>query len=462
MLCGVGTYALLENLDEPPLTYVAVSHFVRSFLTLGFIIVDYKFSGDPIHEIHQRNAERVLKMCLANRGLWIKIGQHISALENIIPYEYTNTMKACQDNVTAISFERIKAQIEKETGRTLKDLYIEFDAKPCASASIGQVHRAYLHSGQKVAVKVQYPRLSETLNREVYLLDVLISVTEWFFPAISLKWLVREFKINLPIELDFLNEGKNAETLARHFSSRNDVTTPKIYWNLTTKKVITMEFIDGVKITRENLELMHISPQQVSDILMEVYAQQIFVNGFVHVDPHVGNIFVRRRNNWKGFELVFLDHGLYKTLSNEFMTDYSKLWKSIIFQEMDEITRLSKKIGVDSPELLSIMLTYKEIGKQTEDVHVDEMMAFGQANFIDILRVLSQVPSEMVLIFKANELLRGIQMSYSLSMTESHQIFAKYALRNWISDVDSLLERAWWKFYIKLYLYFRYLRSIFY
>lgn len=447
-------YILLYKLDEVPLFYINFLHFIRSIFIIFIIIIDYKLlpvyqrilnqpEDEILKDIHKRASKFLLNLCLNNGSIFIKIGQHIAALNNIIPPEYTETFKVCQDSVTPFPFEKIEKEFYKQMNQKIEDVFMDFSKKPLACASIGQVHKAVLANGKKVAVKIQYPRLEESLENDLKIIDLLIHISEFFFKDLHLNWIIREFKINLPSELDFINEGKNSERLQKNFEKI--IKTPKIYWYLTNKKVITMEFIDGKKLTKENLIEMNINSKRVSQILSSVFAKQIFLDGLVHCDPHMGNIMIRKAYNWDGFELVFLDHGLYKVLDDQFRKNYSTLWKSLILKDYKKLNEICKELGVD-PNLFHVMLTY-----ETWDRHLSfqELQNFGKENFINVLNTLSKLSSEMILLLKANELLRSLQTNLgSYNYIKEFAYFAVYSLRK---------NESFWNYFYYTFILF-YLR----
>jgi predicted unusual protein kinase regulating ubiquinone biosynthesis (AarF/ABC1/UbiB family) len=156
-----------------------------------------------------------------------------------------------------------------------------FSEKPIAAASMAQVHSAKLKSGEEVAVKVQYPSLERSLYADIKTLELLIRLTEYIFPKVHLSWLVREIQINVPFEMDFINEANNCERLQKNFQHRQDISTPKIYWSFTTHKVLTMEFVKGIKLSNiDELNKNHFDLKGISKTVSEVFAQQIFIDGF--------------------------------------------------------------------------------------------------------------------------------------------------------------------------------------
>lgn len=191
-------------------------------------------------------------------------------------------MEVCQDQVTPFPFSEVERIFLEEFGKPIEHYFQHFETRPFAAASLAQVHQAILHSGQKVAVKVQYPRLSETLNSDLLTIEILTKVVEFFFPNIKLNWILDEIKINIPDELNFEKEAKNCERFNQDFAHLKNVCAPKIFWEVTSPKIITSEFIDGVKISNlEGLRELDADFKFISQLLVDVFCTQIFFNGYV-------------------------------------------------------------------------------------------------------------------------------------------------------------------------------------
>lgn len=162
-----------------------------------------------------------------------------------------------------------------------------------------------------MAVKVQHPYVQGNSKVDMKTMEILVKIMSWVFPEFKFQWLVDESKKNIPQELNFVQEGHNAEKLAKMFGDVNWLHIPKVKWDLTTSRVLTMEFLDGGQVNDLNYIKKHnIDPFEISDKLGQLYSSMIFINGFVHSDPHPGNIFVRKSNRGD-CDVILFDHGLY-------------------------------------------------------------------------------------------------------------------------------------------------------
>lgn len=192
-----------------------------------------------------------------------------------------------------------------------EQLFESFDAEPLGTASLAQVHRATLKTGEEVAVKVQHPYVKGNSMVDMKTMEVLCRIMSWVFPDFKMQWLVEESKKNLPIELDFLHEGRNAEKVAGMFKDIKWLKVPKILWDISTQRVLVMEFLAGGQVNDlEYIEKHKIDKFEVANKIGQLYSNMIFINGFVHSDPHPGNILVRK-NDKNETDIILLDHGLY-------------------------------------------------------------------------------------------------------------------------------------------------------
>ncbi|KAE8586127.1 hypothetical protein XENTR_v10021559 [Xenopus tropicalis] len=267
-------------------------------------------------QVHFRSAHRLLDLCCANRGTFIKVGQHLGALEYLVPPEYTKTLSVLHSQAPCTPFPDVVQVIREDLGKEISEVFVEFEEKPLGAASLAQVHRAVLQDGRKVAVKVQHPKVQAQSARDILLMEVLLHAVKKIFPQFEFMWLIEEAKKNLPLELDFENEGRNAEKMSAIVSSFSFLRIPRIYWELSTKRVLVMEYMEGGQVNdREYMKRNQIDINQVARALGQLYSEMIFVHGFVHCDPHPGNVLVRQNPETLVPEIILLDHGLYQFMA---------------------------------------------------------------------------------------------------------------------------------------------------
>ena len=246
---------------------------------------------------------------------FIKIGQALGTRADLLPLPYVKELALLQDQVPAFSTAEAFARIESELGRPLHEAYVEIDSEPIASASLGQVYRARLASGDEVAVKVQRTALAETISIDVAILYRLVKLTNRFFPKANenADWegMLHEFYSTVFEELDYVKEGRNADRFRYNFRTWRAIRVPKVFWSHTTTKVLTLEFIRGTKVVDvEGLRARRISAVKVNRLLVRTYLKQLLEDGFFHADPHPGNLLVMDSGH-----LAFFDFGMVGRIS---------------------------------------------------------------------------------------------------------------------------------------------------
>ncbi|XP_053143340.1 aarF domain-containing protein kinase 1 isoform X4 [Hemicordylus capensis] len=370
-------------------------------------------------KVHLRSAKRLRDLCCANRGTFIKVGQHLGALDYLLPEEYTHTLKVLHSQAPQSSMEEIEQVIREDLGKEIKELFVSFEDAPLGAASLAQVHKAVLQDGRTVAVKVQHPKVQAQSAKDILLMEILLVAVKQIFPDFEFMWLVEEAKKNLPLELDFLNEGRNAEKVAHMLKSFDFLKVPKIYWELSTRRVLLMEFMEGGQVNdKAYMERNCINVNEISRNLGKLYSEMIFVNGFVHCDPHPGNVLVRKCPTTGKTHIILLDHGLYQDLTDNFRLDYCQLWQALIKADVKRVQKYSRRLGAgDLYPLFACMLTarsWESVNRgidrspvtAKEDV---EIRSNAAAYLPQINKLLNNVPRQMLLLLKTNDLLRGIE-----------------------------------------------------
>lgn len=296
-------------------------------------------------KVHKMAAERLLELICTNKGVYIKVGQHIGALEYLLPKEYVQTMKVLHSDAPQNPVEDLYKVIRQDLKKNPDDIFETFEKEPLGTASLAQVHKATLKTGEVVAVKVQHPYVKGNSKVDMKCMEIMVYVMAKIFPDFKVKWLFDESKRNLPHELDFLHEGQNAERVAKDFEKYSWLKIPKIYWELSSPRILVMEYLDGGHVTDlEYIEKNNIDKFAISNKLGLLYSEMIFNTGFVHSDPHPGNILVKKNKN--SVDIVLLDHGLYANLTDRFRYEYSKLWLSILNVDRAGMKRHAANLGI--------------------------------------------------------------------------------------------------------------------
>ncbi|HUS68987.1 MAG TPA: AarF/UbiB family protein [Kofleriaceae bacterium] len=259
--------------------------------------------------IHRRNAKRLYKGFIRLRGVYIKLGQILSIMGNFLPRAYAEELERLQDEVPPTSFRSIKQAVHQSLGKAPTEAFATFNEKPLAAASLGQVHEATTREGDRVAVKVLYPNVATIIKVDLRVLGWALKVYQRFVPLQQLERVHEQLSDMLARETDYVNEARCVERMAKNFANDPDVLTPQVYPALSTDRVLTMSFMEGVKISKLGaLEKLQLDPYAVATKLVQVFYKQLFFDKFFHADPHPGNFFVQRGPEGQ-VRLVILDLG---------------------------------------------------------------------------------------------------------------------------------------------------------
>ncbi|KAL5721058.1 hypothetical protein ACHQM5_013664 [Ranunculus cassubicifolius] len=449
-LGGGAAAATIAASDDPETTLKIFTNvplrLARDSATAATIAFDYEYSlwGLPEgsaerervkHEVHTRSAQKLQELCFRNGGIYIKLGQHIGQLEYLVPEEYVRTMRASMLNKCPVSsYDQVCKVFKKELGAMPDEIFDEFDHVPLASASLAQVHAARTHDGKKVAVKVQHTHMTDTAAADYATVELLVNTLNWLIPSFDYRWLIDEMRESLPKELDFLIEAKNSEKCLDNFRRLSPhlaryVYAPRVYWSMSTSKLLTMEFMDAAEITDvKNMQRLGIQPREVAKLLSETFAEMTFKHGFVHCDPHAANMMVRPvpTSKWRIFgnrepQLVLLDHGLYKELDEATRINYASLWKALVFADAKAIKEYSKKLGAgdDLYALFAGILTMRPWNRvidssvdhlviQGDNSDRSELQMYASQYFPQISELLRRLPRVILLMLKTNDCLRAV------------------------------------------------------
>jgi len=279
---------------------------------------------------------------------FIKVGQLFSTRADLFPSEYVEELSKLQDKVPAFSYEQVEAIIEQDLGKTVPELYRSFDPIPLAAASLGQVHKAQLHSGEEVVVKVQRPGLVKLFTID---LEILKGITRYFqnHPnwGRGRDWLgiYEECCRILWLEIDYLNEGRNADTFRRNFRNADWVKVPRVYWRYTSPRVVTLEYLPGIKISHyEAIETAGLDRKTLAQLGAKAYLEQLLSYGFFHADPHPGNIAVSPEG-----ALIFYDFGMMGKIETNVREQLMETLFGIAGKDGDRVMNSLVKLGALSP-----------------------------------------------------------------------------------------------------------------
>ena len=284
---------------------VMASRVIRAWWTTILVLGSYlslrllarvrsdEWVREELRRRHVLNARRVQRAVVSLKGLFIKIGQLFSIMTNFLPDDFRRELEGLQDAIAPAGFEHVERRLREELGRGPAELFAHIDRECVASASLGQVHRARLADGRDVAVKVQHPDVDRIVRVDLRTMRGIISIVGLFFPQRGLLTVYREIRAMILAELDFAEEGRNLERIARNFEGSDEVRLPRVVWELSGARVLTTDWVDGIKITNMvALEAAGVDRRGLAVKLVHAWCKQIFEDGVYHADPHPGNILV--------------------------------------------------------------------------------------------------------------------------------------------------------------------------
>jgi predicted unusual protein kinase regulating ubiquinone biosynthesis (AarF/ABC1/UbiB family) len=291
---------------------------------------------------HKRNARRILRAIVRLQGLYIKVGQLISIMTNFLPQEFRCELEGLQDQVPPHPLIDIEARFREEFGgRGPQEVFAEFADEPVASASIGQVHAARTKTGERVAVKVQYPNIERIVASDLRTLRRIFGVIGWFVPYQGLDGVYREIREMVLQELDFRREAENLERVAANFHGREDIAFPQVVRELSTERVLTTTWMGGIKVQdKERLDAAGIDRKAAARMIVHAYCQQIFSDGVYHADPHPGNLLIE-----PGPRLVFVDFGAVAQVSPGMRRGIADFLQGAIARDTRKIVDAMKAMG---------------------------------------------------------------------------------------------------------------------
>ena len=266
-----------------------------------------------------------LRLMLQELGTtFIKFGQLLASRPDLVGEKISEELSQLHDDNPPVNYEEIKELIEDQLGGSLNEFFVEFSEKSLATASIAQVHVAKLHSGEKVAVKVQKPNIEDIVETDLSIMKFIANESDRFdtgFKHLNLPAVIHEFDRSIHKEMDFDNELMNIRHLNDNFKYNDKIIVPVIYPDYSTEKVLTMEYVEGVKLSEV---IAGDDPKYnkilIADRIVRAYLKQIFLDGFFHADPHPGNIFITDDN-----AVCFIDFGMMGVLDDEFRQDLAEL-----------------------------------------------------------------------------------------------------------------------------------------
>ncbi|MEE8397404.1 MAG: AarF/UbiB family protein [Desulfobacterales bacterium] len=384
---------------------------IEQYIEVGLQLISRK-RRDRIDRFSR--AERV-RMALEELGpTYIKLGQVLSTRPDLIPIEFISELSKLQDEVPPCSHDEIRGVIASELGAKATELFSQFDEIPLASASIGQVYRAKLIDGETVAVKVQRPGIQKTIEVDLEIMLHLATLMERHLEEMALHRPVRiveEFAKTLEREIDYTIEAENMERVAQQFLEDPTIYVPKVFRETTTARILTMEFIEGIKISDvAQLDASGLDRKTITERGADFYLKQIFDHGFFHADPHPGNIFVLPDN-----VICLLDFGMVGSVDRKTREDFVELLDSVANEDENRACQVLLRLAIwdDEPDLRSLerdvaVFIGQHLHRSLREIKIHKLLQ-------DLLGIASRhrlgIPPDLFLMMKALGTIEGVAVS---------------------------------------------------
>lgn len=401
--------------------------------------------------IYRLTAAERMRLVLEELGpTFIKLGQLLSTRPDIVPSSFVREFEKLQDSVPSISFDELKVQVERELGGGIDQYYSEIDPVPLAAASIAQVHRARLCTGEDVVIKVRRPGVVELVESDISALMGLANLAEHHISGSEIYdpiGVVREFARSIRREMDFTREGRTIERFRDNFTTTKWLHFPKVFWEQTSRGVLTLEYVNGIKVSDlESLERTGLDRRLVARRGADAFLEMVLNHGFFHGDPHPGNVMILPEN-----VICLLDYGIVGRVDDEQKTFLSDILFAIVKRDMDEVISLLLFAGDISDnlnvralkrDLSNFVDSYYEIPLQ--DIEVGRMLI----EFIEIITIYNiRIQPDLMLLAKSLVIIEGMgrNLDPDFNMVEHLRPFMekalkqKYSARRISRDINSIL-----------------------
>ncbi|MEN9723249.1 MAG: hypothetical protein RJB38_1235 [Pseudomonadota bacterium] len=379
---------------------------------------------------------------------FVKLGQVLSTRPDIIPESALHELSKLQDHVRPLPYERVREVIEQELGCPISEAYSFFDQSPLGAASIGQAHAATLHTGEEVVVKVQRPEIQAIIETDIALLDFLAGLLERYIPESRVfrpRIMVDEFFKTLVYELDYLVEANNMGRIARNMASIPEIVIPKVYKELSTTRMLTLERLKGIRINDlRALDEAQIDRKQVVALGARAFFKMILVDGVFHGDLHGGNLFVLPGNR-----VGIIDFGIVGRLSDKSREQLAGMMISLITEDYENLCYLYAEVSVSGQfvdldsftrELRNMLSPY--VGLSLNEVNTGRLL-------IEATRIGAkyniQVPGDWMLVFKALITIEGMgrTLDPNFDLLGTGQLLVQDLLKDQLSPQKLARELAW-------------------
>jgi len=378
--------------------------------------------------------EKRLRITLQRLGpTFIKLGQVLSIRPDLIPKSYVKELEKLQDRVPSFSYEIVKQQIKESLGKDIDDIFLKFEKEPIASASISQVHKAILKNNKTVAVKIQRPDAVKVMKTDIEIMFYVARLLEKHIPKIK-KYnpvkIVEEFEKWTIKELDFNKEAMNAKRFARNFSHDKKIKIPTVFDELTTNKILVMEFIEGIELHNvKQIKNKKIDLKPLMEIVFSAILTQVFIHGFFHADPHPGNIIITPDK-----KIAFVDFGIVGHFNEDLKSKSINLFDGIIRNNTETV--VDTLIELSDTEIENKDELRYEISEYLEPLQSSDIDDVKVSLILEEILSLSlnyglKIPTSFVLFGKTVITMEGIALAYDpkFKIIESSKPFIEKLIR---------------------------------
>ncbi|MCM3786111.1 AarF/ABC1/UbiB kinase family protein [Neobacillus mesonae] len=365
---------------------------------------------------------------------FVKLGQLASTRSDLLPAGIVQELTKLQDQVSSFSSETARGIVEQELGIPLSQVLAYFDDTPVAAASIGQVHVGRLITGEKVAIKIQRPGISPVIRRDLDILRDFVALAErrWeWVHRYQLREMVEEFAVSLLAELDYSHEGRNTEKVGQQFIDNALVHIPKIYWDYSSAKVLTMEYMDGIMLNqRGELLSRGYDLKGIAQKLVDSMLHQIFIEGFFHADPHPGNLMIMKDET-----LAYLDFGMVGRLNSDMKEHLTSLIIALMRKNTDSMVRAIERLGM-IPEGTNMSVLRGDLDRLRDEYYDIPFSKISVGKALNDLFGVAQrhqitLPPDIILLGKALVTLEGVieNLDPGLSIIDMAEPFGRKLVR---------------------------------
>lgn len=440
---------------------------MRILISFGWIQLAGRFMGtewqtQEMNRAQFRNARRLKETILELKGLFIKVGQIISIMSNFLPEEFRSELEGLQDKIPPRPYEEIATRIRNELGDAPEVIFKSFIKTPIASASLAQVHEAYLTDGRRVAVKVQYPDIHKIARLDLKTIKRILTIVGFIFRIKGINTNFLQVKEMILEELDFRKEAEHIETIASNFENNSEIKFPGVIHQLSTERILTTTLMEGIKVTDlKYLEDNDIDRENLANRIITAYCQMIFIDGIYHADPHPGNLLVQPDGT-----VVFIDFGAIARLSPAMKEGIPQFLEGILKRDKSQITDALRLMGFiaygdegyDTETLINYIYErfLQELSFDSwnlKDIQIDlesKIEVLGDFRRLNIslrdFMAMVQIPKDWILLERTIILLMGLcthlqpQMNPMKTIKPYLESFVLGKDQNWKKFVSSVVK----------------------